>query len=563
MSRFDFLSFGSGKKKPAGPFLSAASASEWMQQLVTEHGPAANEALCEELARFNESASVGMLTADTLEALLTLNRLSQPLQAKLRTQYLMSVRLPKVLETQLRNQISYYSKLFCMVYQRFLMAEPAGPDRARIHALLPLAIARMMYYQSEAALWQYFRHFSPDNVFWTNVHQLYHLAETRGMASTPLFLFDEERGTTVQDQYLVLLLVSLTASGNLLPRQINMTYLLAQRLSSRTSLLADKAVEASFAVNLAMGAPPARPFASAASTMRYWETSELVEQLNSWLIMLDSGRMPDELKALQEPGLDASLLRYLLREWASKPYHFERAQRLPISGKSLEVAHRLPLLHKLIREPDEEKMAREKEASFSDEAGELRIYGFVTSRSRTRATAAGAKSDDAPKVPLPVCLVDNQSDSGLGISLDAIGNEWVTLGALLGFRDGSETQWSLGIVRRIKRPAPERIYLGVEILSARPVAASLRTEDGGVQRPALPIERVWLGGEIALFVPCVREGRKINALVLAISSYSLGKPFYMTARGRHFMVALGKVQDKGSDWCLCEIELIKSLEALP
>jgi hypothetical protein len=37
----------------------------------------------------------------------------------------------------------------------------------------------------------------------------------------------------------------------------------------------------------------------------------------------------------------------------------------------------------------------------------------------------------------------------------------------------------------------------------------------------------------------------------------------MTARGKHFQIALGKVLEKGSDWCLAEIELVKALEKLP
>lgn len=556
MSRLDFLSFGAGKKNPAGPFSDGKNAAQWLQQLLDEHGAAAHQILCDELTRFNEAGQAHPHDADTLEALLVLNRLSQHLQSQLRTQYLMSARMPKVMESQLRNQMLHYSQLFCTAYQRFLVIEMK--DDEGIRALLPEAMACMMHYQAEHALWLYFRHFSPDKVFWTNVHQLYRLAETRGMAIAPVLLFGQEIGTTVQDQYLVLLLVSLLGSGNLQPRQINMAYMLAQRLSSYVSLVAENTGELSFCVNLALGLPPGRPSAGNIPTMRYWGTSALIEQINTWLIMLDSSQMPEELKSLREPGLDAALLRYLQREWASQPYRFERAERLPVTGKMLELAYRLPLLHKLVREPDEKKYA-DKAASSSDEMAEIRIYGFVTSRSSPSASVSreGAESKEV----LPQCLVDNQSASGLGVSLATIGNEWVSIGGLLGFRSGSEALWSLGIMRRINRPSAEKIYLGVEILSERPVAASIRPE--GSAMPELPAERMWLGGEIALFVPCVREGRKINAMVLSISSYSLGKQFYMTARGKHFLVALGKMQERGSDWCLCEIELIRQLEALP
>jgi hypothetical protein len=37
----------------------------------------------------------------------------------------------------------------------------------------------------------------------------------------------------------------------------------------------------------------------------------------------------------------------------------------------------------------------------------------------------------------------------------------------------------------------------------------------------------------------------------------------MTARSKHFQIALGKVLEKGSDWCMAEVELVKTLDKLP
>jgi hypothetical protein len=47
-------------------------------------------------------------------------------------------------------------------------------------AMLPLVLVRMMHYFGEFARWQYLRHFSPDDVFWLNVNQLYRFAENAG-----------------------------------------------------------------------------------------------------------------------------------------------------------------------------------------------------------------------------------------------------------------------------------------------------------------------------------------------------------------------------------------------
>jgi hypothetical protein len=108
----------------------------------------------------------------------------------------------------------------------------------------------------------------------------------------------------------------------------------------------------------------------------------------------------------------------------------------------------------------------------------------------------------------------------------------------VGYRDVDSNNWSLGLIRRVKRANQrERIYLGLETLSSRPVAASIRPVDSKLIDPTLPPEMVWLSGHISLFVPFDRGGRRINALIMPISCYTLGKQYYMTARGKHFQIA--------------------------
>lgn len=74
----------------------------------------------------------------------------------------------------------------------------------------------------------------------------------------------------------------------------------------------------------------------------------------------------------------------------------------------------------------------------------------------------------------------------------------------------------------------------------------------------LPAELIWNRGEIALFVPLLREDKKLNTLLLSISSYTAGRELEMRARGKRFQIRLGRVLEKGADWCQAEIELLKA-----
>lgn len=565
--------FSRGSKSKSDPLANAAAAKAYADALKQEYGAAAHEKMTEMLAELNAQST--RVTADLLDAVLTLNLEIQPLHDNLCTQYFLNSRMPKVLEGQLRAQILSFGKELLDFYQRALSFDVDVQQEERLHAMLPLVLVRMMHYFGEFARWQYLRHFSPDDVFWLNVNQLYRFAEKMRVDSTPVFLFGEESpGTTVQDQYLIMLMLSLLSSGNLTQRQFNFSYQILCLVSNRMSLHAEYAEDASFAVVLNEAKPAMRPVADmAGDAARYWSTADMVEIIHGWATVMEGGRLPPELKPLIEPGIDAGLLRMLCREWAAQPVRFERAERTAVTNRNLEVAHRLSLLHRLIRQPDEVSQVQTRKADTDsfDDAANIRIYGFVTSRKRDRSTLALAPLSGEAAVPPSQARdeflhwsVDNVSQTGLGVTLDALGNEWVSLGGLVGYRDVDSNNWSLGLIRRVKRANQrERIYLGLETLSSRPVAASIRPVDSKLIDPTLPQEMVWLSGHIALFVPFDRGGRRINALIMPISCYTLGKQYYMTARSKHFQIALGKVLEKGSDWCLAEIELVKALEKLP
>ncbi len=566
--------FSRGSKGRTDPLANAAAAKAYVEELKREFGASAPDRVAELLASMNSPSLE--LTPDLLEAVLALNQETQPLHEALCVQYLMNARMPKMLETQLRSQILNYGKQFTDFYQYALPANAATPGGAKIRALLPLVLARMMYYLIEYARWQYVRNFHPDEVFWLNVNQLYRFAEQQGLDSTAVFLFgDHGAATTVQDQYLILQMLSLLSSGNLNPRQLNFAYEVLARISNRMALTPRYSDDASFVVTLNHPHPASRARAEAGNEMaRYWNTADMVEILHGWAIVMEHGRIPPELKPLIEPGVDAGVLNHLTREWAAKPVVFERAERVAVSNRHIEVAHRLPQLHKLIRKPDEEQAqgrAAEGRDSY-DDAANIRIYGFVTSRKRDKSSSPLPPSTlslhgETAEAPAPAEFqkweVENISQTGLGVSLDVMGNEWVGLGSLIGYREGTSDNWSLGIVRRLKRSSRERIYLGVETLSNRPLAASLRPTDSRLIDPTLPPDQVWLAGHISVFMPCRRGGKIVNALVLPLSLYMLGKQFYMSARGKHFQIALGKVMEKGSDWCLAEIELVQKLDKLP
>lgn len=555
MVKLDFFSFGS--KKAAHPLDSVKLMGEWYGPLARETGPVAHAKATELLMQFNAQSE--NYSPESLEAVLELDKLLFPAHEQLCEQYLLNTRMPKQLEAQLRAQILGYGRQILAAYQRFMGFDPDDSTAVSLRMMLPLVIARMMLYLTEFALWQFYRHYQPDEMFWRNVHQLFAYAEQHQIDAAPVQLFPEHPTATIHDLYLSLLMVSMLTSGNLSIRQTRFAYQLSLLTSNTMTLGQDFMGETSFVVNLAGGQPPGRVRGDLPKgVLRVWHTGELVDRLTLWASVFEAGGVPSELKAIMTAGVDASLLRYLCREWAVRPHLFERAERVRVQSQQIEVAQRLPVLHKLVREQEErarDDARRSGTASGFDTEEEVRIYGFVTSRRRERQLVSTVQA----KEQFPFWDVDNKSETGLGLNLPAQGNEWVALGTLLGFRERGLDDWSLGVVRRLQRPGQDRIYLGVQILTSRPVAAALRQEEGRPVDPSTPAEMVWNQGEIALFVPLLKDGKKLNTLLISIGSYAMGKQFHMVARGKVFLISLGRVVERATEWCQVEVELIRTL----
>ena len=558
MAKLDFF-FGS--KRAAHPLDDVRSVTDWHAGIVRDFGVGSHEQIATLLTQFN--AEIEHPSLEMLEAILELDRLGRARHGQLCLMYLGS-KLSPVLEAQQRGQILIYGRQFVSALQRFMGFDPDGEDAPRMRLLLPQVIGKMLHYLSEYALWQYFRHASLEGVMWSNVNQLFRYAEEHAIDAVPLVLYPDEPVTTIHDLYITFLMMSLMTSGNLTSKQTYAANRLVFMLSNRMTLSRDFMGESSFMINIFHSLPPSRAHSVPIHKgMRVWSTAELIDQLNGWLAICDAGSIPSELKELFSQGADAGLLRFLVREWAVRPFRFERAERVAVDSQQLEVGRHFTQVHRLIRE-HEESMAQglrttESVINNTEEAAEIRIYGFVSTRRREKSPLPDSAIKNTPVQEVLVWDMENRSETGFGVSLAVSGGDWLSLGTLLATRESGQSAWGLSIVRRIRRLEKERLYLGLQLLTSRPIAASIRNESGRHADPTLPTGMIWNQGEIAIFLSSIQDGVKCNTLMIPLFSYAPGKRMQMFAKNKGFLIALGKVMEKGLDWCQVEIELIKSL----
>ena len=523
---------------------SAYAAEQWFQNTRGKVGSEVCEqtvSLLQGAQLVNEQQGIDL---SRLEAVLKLNSLTQAEHDADCTQYLLQAYQPRELELRLRNNILDYAYVFQQAYAAFsgqIAQKQVTGDKEKF----ALAFSRQLFYLCEVARWQMFRYFMPDEQFWRQVNAVYRQAEVLGIDTVPVFLFPEQDSvTTVQDQFLILMMLGQLSGGNLTARQVNMAYQLLRRLSSHVEIQSDNEFGASFMVDL-RGAQPAQRISArnsevgTTSSIRYWDTTDLVITVSDWSIEIDGGRMPEDLKGEFFAMPDAEFLRFLCREWAPQPVPLTRSERFVVHDKKITVIHRLPVIHQQIR-------LQAAYAGSEQGAGDLRVYGGLSSSQLAADSAAHLATHD--------WVVRDESESGLGIQIAPLDAEWLNINTLFAFREDDTAQWSLALVRRIRRFSEQDVFIGAGRLSDQVLPVSLRDPGGAMPDSTLTSEWCWMGGQIALFAPIRQHKKVVSGLFMPLLLYAPGRKFMMTARGKSFAIVLSRHLERGRDWCLAEVK---------
>lgn len=524
---------------------SANAAEQWLRNIRSSAGAE----VCTQTVELLQGAQLvddqQGVDLSRLEAVLKLNSLTQAEHDADCTHYLLQAYLPRELELRLRNSILDYAYAFQQAYAVF--TGQAGEKQVTgDKEKFAQAFSRQLFYLCEVARWQMFRYFMPDEQFWRQVNAVYRQAEVLGIETVPVFLFPEhDNATTVQDQFLILMMLGQLSGGNLTARQVNMAYQLLRRLSSHVEICDNNEFGASFMVDL-RGPQPAQRIVNknghdadqASSSIRYWDTTDLVITISDWSIEIDAGRMPDELKGEFYATPDAEFLRFLCREWAPQPIPLTRSERFVVHDKKIIVIHRLSVIHQQIR-------LQAAYTSSGEGRGDLNVYGGLSSSQLAADTAAHLATYE--------WVVRDESESGLGIQIAPKDADWLNINTLFAFRESDSGPWSLALVRRIRRFSEQDVFIGAGRLSDQVLPVSLRDPGGAMPDSTLPSEWNWLGGQIALFAPIRQHKKVVSGLLMPLSLYAPGRKFMMTARGKSFPIVLLRTLERGRDWCLVEV----------
>ncbi|MCX7208637.1 MAG: hypothetical protein NT086_22190 [Proteobacteria bacterium] len=547
--------------KDKSPFVNAKAATSWCKRLQEIDMQSQQLKIHAAVAAFMSEGRAASL--DSLQALLLIDDAAQPSYEAVCYQYIANPRMSKEIESRLWKQITGFAFDMVAIYQLFVQAEIENSKKTELALLMPKILARSLHYLSLQAKWHYFRFEKAPPKLWTLSHQLYRLSEIEGCDSNPFPLYTSHLNevTSCADEYIQILMLGSISNNNLSVRQIDWV---DQWLNQWSKLiqLSRKFQEGRYHLCVNLQAPEGVQKIQSESEgepFRYWSLHDLMHELEDTLRRLENGATPRDLGMGKEcpAPLAVELLKHLDIFWLMSIRNsvVQRSERKKVA-KIADIVSGLDSIIGHVR-LDNDKNVRKNATDDRgkvdyDEIMDMRLYGFVSTRTKEKATPA--KTVENKQHDWQVWSIENESVGGYGAVVHLSENEWVRPGLLLANRLGRNENWNLGVIRRLNRLGDDEVYVGIQSLAIAPIAVNLYMErEERKEQISLAADSVMGVADLphvrtALYLPHQIEGKNVNTLILHSADYGTDKIYRVQARERIFMVRLGSVIEKGVDW---------------
>ncbi len=401
----------------------------------------------------------------------------------------------------------------------------------------------------------------PGETLWLRLHDLFRLAEREGFHRQCQRTYVEDGADcSCETAYLHIMMLNLANTGTLYPRQLDLLDRWLCGWHEMLKLDKDYAPDVhSFAADLSADHAPRRirkPDHN--KPLRFWATAALQQKLQDIQTGLQQGRSALQL-GLTENARSAEsleLIEYLQRQWSALVTREQRRAPREPTKRLVEVIHGLDAIVAQINAADIPPEGSPYGPALSyDEADDVRVYGFVTDRTRNRAATRSAP----PPAPSPGAerwVMHDESDNGYGALVESRDKDWLRPGALIGIRPhGTSASWRIGVVRRLSRVDDDTSSVGIETLAETPTLALLHdttssgyTVNGVDQSAGRGHASLWLA----------TSGAGSASMMIDPVHFMPGKVFQIDGAPDHEAIALGRPLERSEGWLHVVVEPVSS-----
>ncbi len=552
--------FGFGKSS-RDPLADARTADRWLASFPAGDPLALHAEVVAELGRAADRNAER--SPQRLEAIFHLDTQTRSLCRNLIAQYIEHAARSSKIENQLWQALFDLTQSFLVCYGAYAREIAERGQSAKWQALLPETVARQIRHLGLDAKVRLFRYEPWIPAKWMELHDIFAFACSRQIERRPLTLDGGPDTTTIERQYLVVLVLQLLNTGSLAPRQI--------------AAIADQLDEWCESLRLAIEAPPVPAF---------------YVDLASRTGLRRRGPAPLEGRAL---FLDTRPLHALLREHLAGLEHKVRLD--PLSDKTGRRTEQHALYAKLAAQADPEFRPFARRGERAPATGEVdaiigfgKITGFLREEERMPIPEFEPGHNYGATMELAVFgHMRNEIDRRRELvhhrleSYAAAGGPWavkdmsqsgfrlvapmdvatsITLGTLTALRAVGQSTWTLGVVRRLRRLTSERAEVGLQIIANTLIVVTLaeprKVTDAGYSvdgEAAETSERTFN----ALFLALRKRDSdaSVQSLIVPEGDYQPSRRFRLQTPKTSCTIRFGSLLEQGSDWTWTAIEPVE------
>lgn len=553
--------FGFGKSQK-DPLADAKSAERWLASFPTSDPLAVHAGLLVELGALTERDA--RRTPARLEAVFYLDAQTEGLRKSLTAQYLEHGNRSTRVESQLWQALFDLTQGFLLCYQAFDRDISQFAQNNRWQSLQPQLIARQIIHQGLDAKIRLYRYEQWIPARWVDLHTLFQTACTAQIERKPVPVLAGGVLTTIEQEYLRVLLLQLMNAGNLSPRHVEWV---AEQLSEWCAPLRlniESSTVTSFYVDLGSrtglkrrGPQPLE------GRVVFLDTRPLHAVLMQNVVMLEQKVRNNPLS--ERVPRRAEQLNLLTKLASQVDPEFRpvvrRGERTNASG-SIDAIVGFAKISGFLRDDeigsvvDGDTHAR----SFGDTI-ELATFGRARNES-ARALDVVRRRLATYAAPGGAWEIRDVSQTGYRLVAPMTVISSMTLGTLTSIRAQGDALWMLGIVRRMKRLTNERAEIGLQIIADNLVGVELAEQRRGETDYSVDGEVPTVSGRrfhgLFLSLKKPESDTAIQTLIVPAGEYQAGKRLRMSAAKSSNSIAFGRLLEQQPDWIWATVESLDS-----
>ena len=552
------LGFG---KTNGDPVTDVKSAERWFASFPTNDPLAVHGEILAELGRTAETAA--RRTPQRLEAVFFLDRQCKRVRKSLTAQYMEHAPRSSKIEHQLWSALFDLTHAFLAAYHAFAREVSHHEQSAQWQELLPELIGRQIRHLGIDARVRLYRYEQWIPARWAELHALFALACSRQCERQQLVLGSGGTATSIEHEYLLVLLMQLMNAGNMTPRHLEWVAGEIGEWSAQLRLALEPSSVTSFYVDLGgrEGLHRRTP-APLEGRVLFLDTRALHSVLmqNALIIEQKIKGQPRADRAVQrneQLGLLTKLAAQVDPEF--KPLA-RRGERTAAAG-TVDAIVGFTKISGYLHEDDQPP------APYTTETGksfggtmELAVFGRMRNEPDRRVELARRRLAmfAAPGGPWEVKDV---SQTGFRLLAPMSAANAITLGTLAAIRPQGEAPWTLGIVRRMKKMTTERAEIGLQVIANSLIGVDL------VERRKSPEAEYSVDGEATTSSGRTFQGlfltlRKreadtpIQSLIVPAAEYQPSKRLKLMTSKAVNPIRFGRLLEQQPDWVWATVDLL-------